>query len=142
MVLNLSIKLEELLFAIQSSNMELKFFYNKIEERLICVFDGLVDGGENSELIEEIEYSDDYILVPNKYDVDEYSMMERFIYTIPSELIQSRLEESIHGKGAFRRFKDAIFNLGINEEWYKFRDECYKEFIKEWCEYYNIAFIE
>ena len=59
MVLNLSIKLEELLFAIQSSNMELKFFYSKIKERLICVFDGLVDGAENSELIEEIEYSDD-----------------------------------------------------------------------------------
>ena len=52
-------------------------------------------------------------------------MMERFIYTIPSELIQSRLEELIQGKGAFRRFKDAIFNLGITEEWYKFRDECY-----------------
>ena len=122
--------------------MELKIFYSTIEERLICVFDGLVDGEENSELIEEIECSDDYILVPNKYDVDEYSMMERFIYTIPSELIQSRLEELIQGKGAFRRFKDAIFNLGITEEWYKFRDECYKEFAKEWCEYHNIAFIE
>ena len=138
----MSIRLEELLIAIQSSNMELKIFYSKIEERLICVFDGLVDGEENSELIEEIECSDDYILVPNKYDVDEYSMMEKFIYTIPSELIQSRLEELIQGKGAFRRFKDAIFNLGITEEWYKFRDECYKEFAKEWCEYHNIAFIE
>ena len=122
--------------------MELKIFYSTIEERLICVFDGLVDGEENSELIEEIECSDDYILVPNKYDVDEYSMMERFIYTIPSELIQSRLEELIQGNGAFRRFKDAIFNLGITEEWYKLRDECYKEFAKEWCEYHNIAFIE
>ena len=138
----LTIRLEELIIAIQSSNMELKIFYSTIEERLICVFDGLVDGKENSELIEEIECSDDYILVPNKYDVDEYSMMERFIYTIPSELIQSRLEELIQGKGAFRRFKDAIFNLGITEEWYKFRDECYKEFAKEWCEYHNIAFIE
>ena len=138
----MSIRLEELLIAIQSSNMELKIFYSKIEERLICVFDGLVDGEENSELIEEIECSDDYILVPNKYDVDEYLMMEKFIYTIPSELIQSRLEELIQGKGAFRRFKDAIFNLGITEEWYKFRDECYKEFAKEWCEYHNIAFIE
>ena len=138
----MSIRLEELLIAIQSSNMELKIFYSKIEERLICVFDGLVDGEENSELIEEIECSDDYILVPNKYDVDEYSMMEKFIYTIPSELIQSRLEELIQGKGAFRRFKDAIINLGITEEWYKFRDECYKEFAKEWCDYHNIAFIE
>ena len=138
----LTIRLEELIIAIKSSNMELKIFYSKIEERLICVFDGLVDGKENSELIEEIECSDDYILVPNKYDVDEYSMMEKFIYTIPSELIQSRLEELIQGKGAFRRFKDAIFNLGITEEWYKFRDECYKEFAKEWCEYHNIAFIE
>ena len=138
----LTIRLEELIIAIQSSNMELKIFYSTIEERLICVFDGLVDGKENSELIEEIECSDDYILVPNKYDVDEYLMMEKFIYTIPSELIQSRLEELIQGKGAFRRFKDAIFNLGITEEWYKFRDECYKEFAKEWCDYHNIAFIE
>ena len=136
----LTIRLEELIIAIQSSNMELKIFYSKIEERLICVFDGLVDGKENSELIEEIECSDDYILVPNKYDVDEYSMMERFIYTIPSELIQSRLEELIQGKGAFRRFKDAIFNLGITEEWYKFRDECYNEFAKEWCEYHCLKY--
>jgi hypothetical protein len=41
---------------------------------------------------------------------------------------------SLQGKGAFRRFKDNVILLGIEKDWYSFRDERYKQFAIEWCQ--------
>ena len=45
----------------------------------------------------------------------EYSIMERFIWSLPEGTIQDRLENAIRGRGAFRRFKDSICWLGIEQ---------------------------
>lgn len=38
--------------------------------------------------------------------------MESFIYTLPQDRVQSELARAIHGKGAFRRFKDSVNYYG------------------------------
>ncbi|MFN7097993.1 MAG: hypothetical protein ACK4PR_10635 [Gammaproteobacteria bacterium] len=42
--------------------------------------------------------------------------------------------KAISGKGAFSRFKQEINELGITNEWYQYRDACYKEYLVDWCE--------
>lgn len=81
-----------------------------------------------------LENPDDYIGLPSQYDVNEYRLMEDFVSNIDDEKIAAPLWASLKGKGAFRRFKDNIYILGVGESWYKFRDEKYKEFAREWCE--------
>lgn len=55
------------------------------------------------------------------------------------DLTAEELEQAIRGKGAFRRFKDCLFDLGMEETWYKFRDACYEKIAREWCKKYGIT---
>jgi hypothetical protein len=76
----------------------------------------------------------DYVQLPSRYDIHEYSIMERFCSTISKPKVADDLFRSISGKGAFRRFKTAIRRHGIEDAWYRFKDEAYKEIAREWCE--------
>lgn len=66
-------------------------------------------------------------------------MMECFIYELPAGRNQDVLEQAIKGKGAFCRFKDRLFDLGMGKKWYKYRDACYEKIAREWCEKYGIT---
>ena len=57
------------------------------------------DGEDNSELIEEIEDSfiEEYILLPGQYEINEYRIMEEFIYDLPEGRNQDTLERAILG---------------------------------------------
>lgn len=77
----------------------------------------------------------DYTL-RNEYN--EYEIMEEFIGSIDDELIRGELYEAIRGRGAFRRFKDAINDHDIDKRWYKYRNNKIRELVKEWCKDHNI----
>ena len=77
--------------------------------------------------------------MPEWNEINEYRMMERFIYELPVGRNQDVLEHAIRGKGAFRRFKDRLFDLGMGKKWYKYRDACYEKIAREWCEKYGIT---
>ncbi|MEO1769711.1 hypothetical protein [Candidatus Enterococcus ferrettii] len=55
-------------------------------------------------------------------------------------MMQNRLEQAIHGKGAFRYFKDTIEELGISQGGYDFKAQAMLEIAKEWCEDQGIAY--
>ena len=63
-------------------------------------------------------------------DIDEYGMMADFA----DRHHPSELHSAISGRGAFRRFKDAVRRMGLEQEWYQFRDAEYKRVAQEWCE--------
>lgn len=85
---------------------------------------------------------DDYIVLPNQYEFGEYDVMDDFICSLPNTEHQNTLQEAIAGKGAFRRFKDQIAELGIAEQWYKYKDAALMEFAKEWAKENNVQFSE
>ncbi|MEH7302773.1 UPF0158 family protein [Neobacillus drentensis] len=60
----------------------------------------------------------------------------------PDQRKQDCLLRAIKGKGAFRRFKDNIIDLGLEDQWYSYRSKCYKEIAIEWCRENNIEFID
>jgi hypothetical protein len=82
----------------------------------------------------EVIGSDDYIPLPTKFEINDYHIMEDFCYTIEDEKIQDKLLNSISGRGAFRRFKDAIHFLDIQNDWYRFREEEFEKIAIEWLE--------
>lgn len=122
-------------------------------EGLEFVNDGMDTTGYYNPKTKEIDYVDEYsstiddeeelegcILLPTKYDIDEYGMMEDFIETIEDVRLYNQLQIAINGRGAFRRFKDTCINFGVIEDWYKFRDEEYKKIAIGWCEEHNIKY--
>lgn len=84
-------------------------------------------------MIEE-GFNSRFFRLPSPYDIHEYSMMERFIGSLPDGAIRDRLENAIRRRGAFRRFKDGIYRLDMEQEWYDFRENAYREIAVERCE--------
>ena len=83
-----------------------------------------------------------YISLPSKFDIDEYSINEIFCMSLDNQKISDILYDLISGSGAFRRFKDAIYKYGVEDEWYKYRDNAIKEIAIEWCREHKIEFDE
>ena len=89
-----------------------------------------------------LENFDNYIPLPDKQEIDEYSIMEEFSENYPDAHIRDCLSIAISGKGAFRRFKDTVIRFGIQTDWYAYRDAAFLEFARSWCNQYEIAFTE
>ena len=87
-----------------------------------------------------LENQDDYLSLPEKYDFNEYRIIEKFIARVDIPKQSDMLYQSIQGKGAFKRFKIMLERLGVVGEWYKYRDEKLREFVEFWCQENNIDF--
>lgn len=85
---------------------------------------------------------DDYIALPDRFEIHEYSIMERFCFSVCDEQVQNALLQAITGRGAFRRFKDRIIEEGVQEDWFAFRDEAHKEIASDFLESQGIPFID
>ena len=100
-------------------------------------FEALSDGmyvETDEELAEKIECSDDYVRLPNQYDIHEYRIMERFAEATPDGRKQARLFRVLRGRRPYRHFKDEINVLGLAEAYYAFRYVAFGEIAREWCE--------
>jgi hypothetical protein len=91
------------------------------------------------EIAKRIVSSDRFVELPTKFDIHEWSIMEEFAHSVESERISTELVNALHGKGAFRYFKDTLRRHRIEKEWYAFRDEALREIAIEWCEENQIA---
>lgn len=83
-----------------------------------------------------------FIDAPNKFEFHEYHHMEKFIRSLPDETIAEQLWRAIKGKGAFRYFKDTLHRLGIEQQWYEYRENAMKEFVIAWAESNGIAWVD
>lgn len=104
-------------------------------------------GGEAPDL--EAEYDQEvkrilasdpeYLKLPSRFEIHEWELMERFCRSFPDDKVSDILLREIRGSGAFRRFKDTIYQYGIENDWFKYRDEAYKEIAIAWLESNGIA---
>ncbi len=88
----------------------------------------------------EVAASEDFIPLPGKFEIHEWSIMERFTRSLTDAALSDELEAAVHGRGAFRRFKDIVHRLGIADEWYRFRDGALEEIAIEFLEAHGIEF--
>lgn len=91
--------------------------------------------------LDVIENWDNYIELPDKWEINEYDIMEAFCGSIKNDRVSNALYSAIRGSGAFRRFKDAIRRYGVEDDWYKFRDEALKGIAIRWCEENEIVYV-
>lgn len=130
------IKLDEIITDLEFVNDGFyEAYYNPLKQE--TVFPDI----EECKTIDEDELTE-LIMLPTKYEINEYSMMESFIETIEDVKLYNQLYMAINGRGAFRRFKDTCINHEIIDDWYKFRDDKFKEIAITWCKENNIDFEE
>jgi hypothetical protein len=107
-------------------------------------FDHLPEWEQENKMIaiDVVENFENYVELPTKYEINEYEIMDAFCLTVSDQRKQDSLLRAIRGKGAFRRFKDKIIDFEIEDQWYSYRDERFKQIAIEWCQDNNINYIE
>ena len=133
----MKVKLTEVIDSLDFTNDEIEYYYNPDTEEIFMSNIGEIESLNEDELDELFEKS---IMLPTRYDIDEYEMMEDFAETIEDTRLQNQLYISLNDRGAFRRFKDTCINFDIIDDWYKYRDQKYKELAINWCKDNNIEF--
>lgn len=115
-------------------------FYDVQNGEIVTIFDN-TSYEEQQELCDNIENNlDRYYRLPSQYEIHEYSIMEDFINSLSDTEIKNKLLCAIHGKSAFRRFKDEVLYLGIREDWFKFQHNAYVEIAKQWCDEHQLEY--
>jgi uncharacterized protein UPF0158 len=84
--------------------------------------------------------SEDFIALPSKFEIHEWSIMERFAQSLDNEDDRADLLDGIHGRGAFRMFKTLIARMGLREEWFRFRDDALAEIAIDFLEERKIPY--
>ena len=125
---------------------------DELEEEFDKELEETIDVAEGEDLSWEIQYLQDvkriladdadYLGLPSRFDIHEYEIVERFCLSISDGKVRDVLLRKIRGSGAFRRFKDTIYLYGIENDWFKYRDEAYKEFAVAWLESRGIAYCD
>lgn len=90
----------------------------------------------------EILATEHSLPLPTRFDIHEYSIMERFCLSVDDDGLRDELCDALRGRGAFRRFKDRMQTYGIAEAWYWYRDAALRERAVTWCEAHGIAYTE
>jgi hypothetical protein len=81
-----------------------------------------------------------FVELPSKFEINDYEIMESFCYSVTDQRISNELAYVIKGSGAFRRFKDRIYEYGMEKQWYQYRDEALEEIAKDWCKRHQIVY--
>ncbi|MBB3232780.1 UPF0158 family protein [Halomonas stenophila] len=92
--------------------------------------------------VREVLDSEAYVQLPGQFDFHEYRVMEDFCRQQEDMELQHELLTAIRGRGAFRRFKDAIQIQGIAQDWYDYRDRALRELAADFLEVEGIPFVE
>jgi hypothetical protein len=151
------VKLKGLIEAMQWQMDEYTTYFHKKSGEFVSISDAEFRAAEAAEnevnfldveedgvkiAIDMLENSADYIELPSSYDIHEYEMLKRFCLAVENDQAKNILLIAIKGTGAFRRFKEMIRELGMEDDWYRFRDEAYKEIAIDWCKANSIIFEE
>ena len=64
-------------------------------------------------MAKDILETDHYLQLPDRFEIHEYQIMERFCLSVDDEDMRDDLCDAIRGRGAFRRFKDRMQLYGM-----------------------------
>jgi hypothetical protein len=84
--------------------------------------------------------SGDWLALPDKFEIHEYRLLERFSLGIENPDLRAALLQAIQGRGAFRRFKEVIHERGMAEAWYAYRQQSFEAIAVGWLEANGIAY--
>ncbi len=136
----MKVKLSDIIDAIEMMDQYSEYFLDKETGKVEWVSDMAMTQEEQEEVYDRLDEHGFYRL-PTSFDIRDYDIMEDFIDTL-SGSSHDRLASAIQGKGAFRRFKDAVIRLGIDKQWYDFQADAYKRKAARWCEDNEIEYEE
>jgi hypothetical protein len=81
-----------------------------------------------------------YLALPDKFDVHEWAIMDRFSMTLRDTQMRNDFHGGIRGAGAFRLFKHLLTEYNLWDAWNRFKQVELRQMAIQWCEENNITF--
>lgn len=147
------VRLSTIMEVIDISSDELTSYLNRVTGQVITLSEEEISAAEEGDALDDypewqkdnirmarefLDNEKDYLVLPTKYDLDEYRLIEKFSLSMEDSKTSEILYGAIKGKGAFRRFKDTLHRLNLTEKWYAYREAAVREVAIEWCELHEI----
>jgi hypothetical protein len=85
--------------------------------------------------------SSNFVPVPDKFEIHEWAIMERFAISQAVRSTRTALIDAIHGLDAFAAFKETVRGLGLEEAWFGFRQTAFEDIAKDWLDENGIPYI-
>lgn len=132
----MEIKLSELMNAMEFTDADIQYFYDPEtgETHQLIESMQMLDGENYDEEAAERLEENDWISLPDHYEIDEYSIMEEFIRALPENQMSDDLYHAIQGKGAFRRFRNLVHDYEEEERWEKYHLASLEQIGRNWAE--------
>ena len=123
----MKIPLQQVIEAIEMADDAFTAFWDSKTGETVYLDDGLISGMRNEELENLLETeSERFYRFPSKWDIHEYSIMEDFIDSLTPGGIQD----------------DKLYFYGIEQQWYDFRDNAFRELAIRWCRDNELEYTE
>ena len=90
----------------------------------------------------EVLESEAWIALPGKFEINEWEIMRDFAQSQTDREAVENLQRAIHGRGAFRYFKDQVNQYGLRDEWFEFKERALERIAREALEEAGIPFTE
>lgn len=147
--MTITVSLRNFVDEMQIGSDGLHAYLNQVTGELVTISDDdieVVQSGEDwadyqdwqqsifQNIAEILSPASEYLELPSKFEINEYEIMRDFCLSIANEEDSDLFLAAIRGSGAFRRFKDLIYRYGIEQDWFKFRDDAYKKVAVSWLE--------
>ena len=149
------VKLNEVVEALESAMEEHAHYLDKRTGEIILLTSEDLQAAEEDDLISEypdwqresilkarevLHDSEHFIELPDQFDVHEYRIMEDFCLAFEDREVGDELRRLIKGGGAFRRFKNAIHEMGVDQAWYEFKRSELEKIAIEWLDENEIPY--
>ena len=86
------------------------------------------------ETVAVLENNEDYVFLPNKYEINDYRFMAKFSYTRAKKKHRIRLMDALGDRPSMLLFRRIIKELKLEQEWKTFKREEYLSIALDWCE--------
>jgi hypothetical protein len=81
-----------------------------------------------------------YLTLPDKFDVHEWAILDRFSETLKDARLRNDFHGGIRGAGAFRLFKRLLTEYNLWGAWNRFKQVALRQMAIQWCEENGITF--
>jgi hypothetical protein len=150
----LPVNLKDVVEELDTLSDEHKAYINRKTGELITITDEEVALAEDSESeddlpdwqaemlpkVREVLGSQDFIPLPDRFEIDEWSTMKQFAESQPNPEHREDLLTAIRGRGAFRLFKTLLPRMNLREKWFRFRAEALEQIAVDFLELNGVPY--
>lgn len=125
----MEVKIDEVVRMLENVTQDVECYYLPQEEEFAWSDDPALD-----------DYRGTMIPLPTKREINDYHIMEQFVAAQNDPQAREWLQNSLIGKGAFRRFRATCERFLLLNDWYDFQRTAYEDIAVMWCEENGIVY--